>query len=354
MALGGLLAVLVAPAHQAGAAPAPLTDPGQAAALAAKLGDDRTGGVYYDDGRPTIAVTNQAAAESVRNAGGRAKIAPHSAAELASTHAELDRLAGIPNTAWGVDPSSNQVSVKIYDGVSAADRARIDRVAAAHHDAVRIEKLSGKLEKSAYEMRGGVGIVSRTASGGRLCSAAFNATNSSGERFLLTAGHCMRGGYYDWYRRNGDIYLGTKTTFDDGGRDYAIIDYRNSNVVAYGMIQYKDGTAGQIEDSRFAYDGESVKRVGAVSQDLVGIVLQPSTTVTYDDGSVYYNMIETSLCNMSGDSGGPLFTGTFALGITSGGNYVEEPCGDTDGQKDRVTYYERVDPVLSDHNLSVY
>ncbi len=348
MAVGGLLAVLVSPAAQAG--PAPLTDPGQAAALAAKLGDDRTGGVYYDDGRPIIAVTDQAAAGSVRNAGGTAKIVPHSAAALASVHADLDQLAGIPNTSWGVDPSSNQVSVEIYDGVSAADRARIERAAAAHGDAVRIEARSGKLERTAYVTRGGIGIYSDSL----LCSAGFNVTNSSGKRFLLTAGHCMIGGNYDWYRYNGGIYLGRQVRFEYEPGDWGIIEYRNSDVVAYGMIQYKDGTASQITDSRWVVDGEKVKRVGTKTQDLVGMVLRPSMTVNYDDGATLYDMIETSLCNVHGDSGGPLFTGTTALGITSGGNYADQPCGDTDAQPDRTTYYQPVQEVLLKENLSVY
>ncbi|MFI9441774.1 MULTISPECIES: chymotrypsin family serine protease [Streptomyces] len=65
-------------------------------------------------------------------------------------------------------------------------------------------------------------------------------------------------------------------------------------------------------------------------------------------------MIETSLCDMYGDSGGAMFTGAIALGITSGGNYVDEPCGDTDAQPDRVTDYQPVQGVLNTHNLAVY
>jgi streptogrisin D len=95
--------------------------------------------------------------------------------------------------------------------VSDADRARIEKVAAPHGDAVHVEKRSGRLEKAAYEMRGGIGITSN----GWTCSSAFNVTNDSGERFMLTAGHCVTGGNYDWYRRNGDIYLGRQIHFRD-------------------------------------------------------------------------------------------------------------------------------------------
>lgn len=101
MAIGGLLAVLASPTVNA--APASLTDPADARALAARFGDDRTGGVYYDgDGRLVVAVTHEAAARTVRAEGGVAKVVKHSAATLNSVRATLDRRIAeadpIPNT----------------------------------------------------------------------------------------------------------------------------------------------------------------------------------------------------------------------------------------------------------------
>ncbi len=346
---GGLLATLLSPTAQA--APAPLTDPAKAAALAARLGDDRTAGVYHEDGRLVVAVTDEGAAEEVRDAGATPKAVEHSAAELEATHAELDELAGIPNTSWGVDPSSNQVTVRIYDGVSADDRARIERVATARGDAVSIEKRSGKLERTAYAMRGGLGIIE---SGGSRCSAGFNVQNTSGEKFMLTAGHCVVGGRYTWYRWSGNIKLGTIVAWNNEPGDWAVVDYTNPDVSPYGTIQYRDGSEGQITSSRWVSDGEKVKRVGSTSQDRDGMVLDPSVTVNYTDGSTLYNMIETSLCVQFGDSGGPMFAGTTALGLNSGGNYADKACGDTDPQPDRVSYYHPVQDVLNKQGLKVY
>ncbi|MGW6318052.1 S1 family peptidase [Streptomyces sp. NPDC055099] len=336
------------PAAQA--APVPLSESARAAAVAARLGDDRTAGVYYEDGRLTTAVTDQAAARSVREAGGTAKVVTRSAARLNSVNSDMDRLAGIPNTAWGVDPSSNKVSVEIYDGVSAADRNRIEAAAATHGDAVRIERHSGKLQRSAYDMRGGLGIHS----GNTGCSSAFNVADDSGKKFMLTAGHCILGGNYEWYRDSGNIYLGRQTDWEFEPGDWAVIEYRNSNVSPYGTVQYKDGSASQIASSRWVVDGEKVKRVGTTSQDLDGMILRPSITVNYDDGSTLYNQVESSLCNKLGDSGGAMFTGTTALGITSGGNYVTEPCGNTDAQPDRVSFYHPVQDVIIKNNVSVF
>lgn len=350
LSVGGLLAggLLVQSATSASSAPAPLTDPVQASNLAAELGTDRTGGVYYDDkGRLVVAVTDQASAETVRAAGGTAQVVSYSTAALNSIHAEFDQLAGIPNTSWGVDPSSNQVSVDIHDGVPAAGRARIEALAGQHGDAVRLEKVKGKLEDAAYEMRGGIGITSS----GKLCSAGFNVRNNAGSKFLLTAGHCVVGGYYSWNRYNGNIPLGSVTASAYEGRDYAIIDYTNSNVVPYGTVMY-GGTDIQITASRYATDGESVKRTGTKSTDLVGAVLEPSTTVTNSAGITRYNMIKTSLCARAGDSGGPLWTSATALGLHSIGSNSDEPCNSS--VNDERTYYQPVQLVLDNYLLKVF
>ncbi|MFG3399228.1 S1 family peptidase [Streptomyces parvus] len=348
-AAAGLLVALTPSAAQA--APEPLTDPARVAALAVGLGSDRTAGVYYEDRQLVVAVTDAAAAQSVRDGGGTAKVVTHSTDELDSAKEDLDLLGGIPNTSWGIDPSGNQVVVSIHDGVSEADRARIDKVADEHGDAVTVEERSGTLQSTAV-MRGGLGI----SSNGLVCSAAFNVRNDSWKTYMLTAGHCMVGGNYDWNRRSNGVYLGRQTTFSYGGDggDYAVVEYLNSDVEAYGTIQYRDASTGQIATSRYAYDGEKVKRVGTMSQDLDGMVLQPSTTITYTDGQTLTGMIKTSLCDNFGDSGGALFTGTTALGITSGGNYADQPCGDTDAQPDRATFYHPVQKALTKHGLQVY
>ncbi|MFJ3423349.1 S1 family peptidase [Streptomyces sp. NPDC086082] len=285
-------------------------------------------------------------------------------AELDSAKAKLDHLAGIPNTSWGVDQSSNRVEVEVYDGVSAADRARIANAVSGYGDAVAITERSGKIESSAYDMRGGVGITSQYTVQGTTyyvtCSAGFNVQDDvgTGPKYMLTAGHCMGGGATTWHRRSGDIPLGSAIDWaygnDTNQSDYGLVEYTNSNVTPYGTIQYKDGSEGQISRSAAAYEGEPAKRVGTMSQDLVGTVLKTDQTTTYTEGTTLKHMIETDLCDVGGDSGGALFSGETALGITSGGNYLDQPCGDSDSQADRRTWFEPVDLVLSWQGLKVY
>jgi hypothetical protein len=71
--------------------------------LADRLGDDRAGGVYYQNGRLVVAVTDSGAAQTIRNAGGTPKRVARSTAELASIRHKLDQLGSIPNTAWGIE-----------------------------------------------------------------------------------------------------------------------------------------------------------------------------------------------------------------------------------------------------------
>ncbi|WP_200307764.1 S1 family peptidase [Streptomyces adelaidensis] len=361
VALCSLAAVLASPTANAAPAPALMSDPAQARALATEIGADRTGGVYYDDaGQLVVAVTDESAARTVRAEGGTAEVVKHSAADLASVQTALDdRIAEadpIPNTSWGIDPSTNQVSVKIFEGVSAADRKRLTDLVAGYGDAVRVEKYPGTLKTNAYESLGGIGI--KSVDSGAECTLGFNVRNSSGQKYFVTAGHCADTSADLWWNREaGGIYLGKRTEwYDFGGieKDYAVIKYNeddNIDVAAYGAVRAA-GTEYEITDSRYPFDGESVRRAGAVSSDLVGFVLSPSETVTVS-GVVLKNMIMTTNCALGGDSGGPLWAGTDALGILSGGNTPNgEPCNSA--QDKYVSVYQPVHWVLSHHGLSAF
>lgn len=340
----------------------PLADPAKATMLAHELGDDRTGGVYYKDGRLVLAVTDQAAAQTVRDAGGTPKLVPRSSAELNSIHGELNELGGIPNTVWGVEAKTNQVNVEVFDGVSAADRARIDKVAAAHPGAVSIDRLSGKLEPKATDLRGGNGIDSE----GWQCTAAFNTKNSSGTIYTLTAGHCVPKTGNTWNISHNGTKIGTQTAYSygrgtggicDGATracDWATVKADGLNINPLGTVRYWGGTYKQIDKSRYPMEGEDFDRIGVTSQDTTGNVTRPSVTATYTDGTTLYGMIETNNCALGGDSGGPGLHGSTALGITSGGNSDQQTCNSTPDQGRSRTLFTPVQMVLNQRGLHVY
>lgn len=345
--LGCLLALLTMPPAHAHAASHPSPGPTTMKALVAELGDDRSGGIYHADGHLLVAVTDAEAAQTVRNAGGTAKLVAHSTRDLKAIHAELNQLGWIGNTAWGVDPSTNQVAVELYDGVSAPDRARIEAIAAAYPGAVRIDRLSGTPREAETALRGGMMI--NTGSNG-YCSAGFNVQGNTGNKYLLTAGHCARGNDH-WYVGEGSTYIGRVLDWNDRPGDWAVVNYLNADVTPHGTIRFRDGTISQIDGSRYAEDGETVRRTGATSEDMSGTVLREDMTINFAGGVTREHMIETTLCLRGGDSGGPLFIGTTALGITSGALDVDSPCSDSVVGR---SYYYPVQRLLGAKSMSVY
>jgi streptogrisin D len=70
-----------------------------------------------------------------------------------------------------------------------------------------------------------------------------------------------------------------------------------------------------------------------------------NATVRYSQGTVY-QMIRTNVCAESGDSGGALFAGSTAIGLTSGGSGNCSSGG--------TTFFQPVTEALSVYGVSVY
>ncbi|HEV7628914.1 MAG TPA: S1 family peptidase, partial [Streptomyces sp.] len=65
--------------------------------------------------------------------------------------------------------------------------------------------------------------------------------------------------------------------------------------------------------------GQKVTRSGSTTQVHDGTVKAVDASVTYPEGTVD-GLIQTDVCAEPGDSGGSLFAGDKALGMTSGGS----------------------------------
>ncbi|MFD9504440.1 S1 family peptidase [Streptomyces sp. NPDC060035] len=342
----------------AGESPKPLTSPTRAAALAQQLGGDRTGGVYYKDGRLVVAVTDQAAAQTVREAGGTAKLVTRSASELASIHRQLDQLGNIPNTTWGVEADTNQVSVEIFDEVIPAGQGRIEKVAAVHPGAIRINRIGNKLKFKATDLRGANGMISD----GWLCSAGFNTKTSSGAIYTLTAGHCVPGSGNGWYMDYNSAKIGNQSAYSFGtgtggfcdgvtrGCDWATIKVNGPDINPLGSVRFGPSDVREVVNSRYPAEGESVIRAGVNSQDTTGNVTKTNITVNVE-GKTLYSMMETNNCALSGDSGGPALHGTTALGLLSGGT-DETVCNSTSSGTYR-NFFTKVQVVLEERGLHV-
>lgn len=320
-----------------------------ARALVAMLGESRTGGVYLDDsGRAVVAVTDEAAAQTVRAAGGVPELATYSTATLRSIHADLDK-PGIPGTAWGVDPKANRVSVTVDSTVTGGNLARLKAATKRFAAAIKVERLDGAITPTA-PIRGG-DKINDYYDNGFYCSLGFNVQKPGGNKYFLTAGHCADG-VGTWY--HGPTYLGPRTgyTYGETG-DYAIADHRNSDVSPYGVVNITGGAyigqEQQITHARNVDPEDKVARSGKTSYDTNGKVLTEGETVTYADGTTVRGLVKTTLCTYGGDSGGPVYWGTAALGLTSGALVNQDPANNY-----CRTWHQPVVEVLNAYGVDVY
>lgn len=281
--------------------------------LASALGRDlgtAAAGTYYDAKTEQLVVNvlDEAAANSVRTAGARARVVPNSLAELAAARTTLKKDATVPGTSWATDPRSNKVVVTADRTVSKAEWARLTKV---------VDGLGGKAElkrsKGTFTpfIAGGDAI---TGSGGR-CSLGFNVVKG-GQPYFITAGHCTEA-ISTWSDSSGDV-IGQNEQSSFPGNDFGLVKY-TATVDHPSEVDLYDGSSQPITRAADATVGEQVTRSGSTTQVHSGTVTGLDATVNYAEGTVS-GLIQTDVCAEPGDSGGSLFDGDAAIGLTSGGS----------------------------------
>jgi streptogrisin D len=317
----------------------PAADPGAiAAALTRRLGG-RTAGSYVDGstGRAVTTVTNAADASTVRSAGGVPKMVAHSGADLTKATTALRRTVTTTGTGWAVDPASDQVVVWADRSVAGARLTAVRSAVAQLGDMARVERVTGRLTTLAA---GGDAIFG----GGVRCSLGFNV-RSDDAFFFLTAGHCGNAAS-DWSADGaGTSQLGTTQDSSFPGDDFAIVRYQPDAAEPPGTVDLGNGESQDITQAADAVVGQTVRRSGSTSGVHSGQVTAVNATVNYPEGTVT-GLIRTTVCAEPGDSGGPLFSGSTALGLTSGGN--------GDCQSGGTTFFQPVTEPLSAFGVSVY
>ena len=332
------LVVAAGPAATAATAPIARLSPDAATALAATLGTHSAGAYLDAAGRVVVTVTDASAAATVRRAGGAARTVRHGGAQLLAADAALYRSARITGTAWVVDPVSNQVVVSADTTVTGAKLTQLRSVVATLGDAVRVERLSSTLREF---IGGGAAIYGSNYR----CSLGFNVANKAGAHFFLTAGHCgnLAGTWYSNVRHT--TKLGNRVGSSFPGNDYALIKYTSSKISKAGSVMLYNGRTQDIRTAGKPMVGETVKRSGSTTHVHGGHITGLNATVNYLEGTVR-GMIKTNVCAEGGDSGGPLFHGIAALGLTSGGSGNCTSGG--------TTFYQPVAEALSHYNVHVY
>ncbi|GLX53599.1 serine protease [Streptomyces hygroscopicus subsp. hygroscopicus] len=240
--------------------------------------------------------------------------------------------ADVPGTAWAVDAKNNHVVVTVDSTVSQAGIAKIKKQAGAEAGALTIKRTAGKFNKL---ISGGDAIY-----GGQYrCSLGFNV-HSGSTYYFLTAGHCGQVAS-TWYSNSShSTVLGTNVGYSFPGNDFALVKYTNSS------ISHPSAVGSQtISSAATPSVGQTVYRRGSTTGTHSGKVTALNTTVNYGSGDIVSGLIQTTVCAEGGDSGGPLYNGTVAYGLTSGGS------GDcTSGG---TTFFQPVTEALSYYGVTL-
>ncbi|MFD7551773.1 S1 family peptidase [Streptomyces sp. NPDC059578] len=215
--------------------------------------------------------------------------------------------ADVAGTAWSVDPATGRVAVTVDSTVSAAEIAKIQKAAGDAAGAITVKRVKGTF---APLISGG----DATYATSWRCSLGFNARRGT-TQYFVTAGHCTEGAT-NWYSNSArTTVLGPTEGSSFPVNDYGLVRYTNTSIA-------KPSAVGSQTITRAANPtvGTTVYRRGSTTGLHSGRVTALNATVNYGGGDIVYGMIQTNVCAEPGDSGGSLYAGTTAYGLTSGGS----------------------------------
>jgi len=256
---------------------------------------------------------------------------PFSTAQLKSANASVLK-ADVPGTAWAVDSKTNRVVVTVDSTVSKAEIAKIKSAAGSNAGALTVKHTPGRFKKL---ISGGDAIYG----GSYRCSLGFNV-HSGSTYYFLTAGHCGQVAS-TWYSNSShSTVLGTNVGYSFPNNDFALVRYTNSSVSHPSTVGSQT-----ISSAATPSVGTTVYRRGSTTGTHSGRVTALNATVNYGSGDIVYGMIQTTVCAEGGDSGGPLYGGSVAYGLTSGGSGNCTSGG--------TTFFQPVTEALSAYGVSV-
>ncbi|MEW1720152.1 S1 family peptidase [Streptomyces sp. NPDC093109] len=235
---------------------------------------------------------------------------PSAAALAVADQAVLD--ADIAGTAWYTDKATGKIVVTVDSTVTDAEIATIKNSVADTEAGLTIKHTEGRFTEL---IAGGQAIY---AGGGGRCSLGFNVRSGS-TYYALTAGHCTNIASA-WYTNSATTTsLGTRAGSSFPGNDYGLIRH-TSSANADGRVYLYNGSYQTITSAANPSVGQTVRRSGSTTGVHSGTVTALNATANYGSGNVVTGLIQTNVCAEPGDSGGSLFNGTVAYGLTSGGS----------------------------------
>ena len=269
-----------------------------------------------------------AAAMFMLPAGATASPQGYSASQLSAVHAAVEQ-SGVAGIAWYVDSAAGRVVVTADSSVSPAEVATLRQAAGGHAAALRIERTTGLFTQL-------VSPGDAIYGGNVRCSLGFNVV-SGNTFFFLTAGHCGKLASTWFTNASHTTLIGPTIDFSFPGNDYALVRYDNTSLSHPGGFTVAD-----------PFVGERVTRDGSTTGVHSGTVTALNVTVRYagNPGGTVRGLIQTNVCAEPGDSGGPLYDGTRALGLTSGGSGNCRTGG--------TTFYQPAREAANTYNVTIF
>jgi hypothetical protein len=332
--------------------------------------EDRLGsryaGVWFDNQRGEFVVPtldgggHKAVAAELAKGGlkGSNYRAPSVQASWGALEAAQERLNHALSTAMreayvrtSIDPRTNSVVVLETEGASDAVSTKVREQAQAAKVPVEVrtkdvEKLSTMpaacgIDSTSYNcdapLRGGVELAEEGSVAS--CTVGFKATGiSTGDRFVLSAGHCAINPFVEKWAALGpqgtEHFLGTteKAYWGTGGYDVVKIRANGSKhwdtpVWPTQVIEWDEPTATMINSERpitsesNSYVGQFACLTGITTGSDCGYVKEVDITVSgnFKNLDVVVNHLSEiyDVSNAPGNSGGPVFAGNSALGLVS-------------------------------------
>jgi streptogrisin C len=315
------------------------------------LGEDAAGAwLEPETGALVVNVIDMAALPAIRAANARPRLVTRSADDLGAVKRRLDAYAAVRDAgravSWYVDVPANAVAVDLAEDTGDDGRATRAFLALARSfgEAVRVRQGRGTTTTQ-DGLSGGHEIDTADS---QMCSVGFNARDSAGHPFLITAGHCGRS--TPSFTRNGRP-VGQVRAARFPVDDFAVVSL--DNIVEWEprptIERYGAPPLGVRGHSR-ALVGSTVCKSGRTTKWTCGRVVAHDVTVRYDNGATVYGLTQASTCSRSGDSGGPLMAGGFAQGMVSGGRGIQDQCLERYGGQN-VSFFQPVGEALKRYGL---
>ncbi|WP_155370813.1 fibronectin type III domain-containing protein [Catellatospora vulcania] len=327
-----------------------------AASLPAPL-QAQSSGKWFDPQRGlVVAVTTEAAAAQVRAAGAQPHLVTRGPVELQRLAKSVRAVVGkgVPGIyGWGVDVQANVVSVNFNTARhTAATDTAVARLRALG-SGVRLVHSDSQPRQQAGDIRTGSPWWPGTESN---CSVGFAATDSTGGKHFLTAGHCTNNANQAAYgqsgqqNRIGTSNVGGTRSVNAREGDMGVVAVTEAGWNLSASVNTWDQPAVTITGSAEAMVGDRVCHSGNTSKWQCGVVKYTHKSVDYGGGLIIEDLTWTTACSLGGDSGGGWLLGDKAVGLHDGGpsSCVTNPTDDAD-----LSIFQPVNEALAKWNLTL-